>query len=124
MMRRKKLISFIVTDSSSNSVAGGSLWVRESQPSLRYPRTEQPYLISMYTNPAHRRKGLASMIVKEAIEWSRKHHYPRMFLHASSMGEPVYVGLGFERTTEMRLNLEESSPSPGKVPHLRKGHPF
>jgi GNAT superfamily N-acetyltransferase len=106
MMRRKKLVCFLVTDSRGNPVAGGGLLLREIIPSPRYPGTEQPYLLSMYTDPASRRKGLATMIVRHSIEWSRARGYPRLNLHASEMGEPVYARLGFERTTEMRLALD------------------
>lgn len=108
MMRRKVLISFVVTESSGKAVAGGSLWIRENQPSPRYPGTGMPYLMSMYTEPEFRGMGLASLVVKGAIAWAREHHYPRMNLHASEMGEPVYAKLGFERTTEMRLILSKS----------------
>jgi len=106
LMRRKKLIPFLVTDSAGNPVAGGTVWIRENQPSPRYPVTEMPYLMSMYTDPAYRRKGLATMIVKHAIKLARARGYPRLVLHASEMGEPVYARLGFQRTTEMRLALD------------------
>jgi len=112
MLRNKKLVPFLVVDANGNAVAGGSIWLREVHPSPRYPGTEQPYLMSMFTDPAYRRKGLASLIVKEAIDWSRKHGYIRLTLHASRMGEPVYAKLGFERTTEMRLILDQPRPVP------------
>lgn len=116
LMKRKKLISFLVTDSKGFHVAGGSIWIREVQPSPRYEGTEQPYLMSMYTDPRYRGKGLATMLVKHTIKWSREHGYPRLSLHASNMGEPVYAKEGFERTTEMRLNLA----SPPEARPLRR----
>ena len=65
----------------------------------------QPYLLSMYTEPDFRRRGVASMVVKEAINWCRKNKYERLMLHASEMGRKVYSQLGFKRTWEMRLDL-------------------
>jgi GNAT superfamily N-acetyltransferase len=115
MMKRKKLVSFLVTDKTGRPVAGGSVWVRENQPSPRYRAIEMPYLMSMYTKPTYRNRGIATMIVNEAIEWSRNHGYPRITLHASQMGEPVYAKLGFEMGREMRLILD-SSPFPGSGP--------
>lgn len=105
MMRKKKFVSFLALNRIKEPVAGGSLWVRETQPSARYPGTEVPYLISMYTRPDNRGKGLATLIVKEAIRWAKEQGYTRLTLHASKMGEPVYTRLGFEPTTEMRLIL-------------------
>jgi GNAT superfamily N-acetyltransferase len=108
MLRARRLIPFLVTDHDGKVVAGGSLWLRENHPSPRYRGTLQPYLMSMFTEPAYRRRGLATLIVKEAIDWSRKHGYSRLVLHASDMGEPVYAKLGFERTSEMRLFLDSA----------------
>ena len=116
MMKRRKFFPFLVTDRTGRPVAGGSVWVRENQPSPRYSVVEMPYLMSMYTDPAYRRKGLASMIVRHAIQWSRARGYPRLILHASEMGEPVYARLGFQRTTEMRMALDPR----GKPTQVRK----
>ena len=111
MMRRKKLIPFLVTDRTGKPIAGGSVWIRENQPSPRYSVTEMPYLMSMYTAPAYRSRGLATMVVKHAIKLARARGYPRLVLHASEMGEPVYARLGFQRTTEMRLALDPRGKS-------------
>jgi GNAT superfamily N-acetyltransferase len=120
MLRQKRFVPFVVTDASGKAVAGGSLWLRENLPSPRYQGTLQPYLMSMFTEKAHRRKGLATMIVKEAIEWSKKHGYSRLTLHASEMGEPVYAKQGFERTTEMRLFLDSSHLGVTPPSHVAK----
>jgi GNAT superfamily N-acetyltransferase len=117
MLRKKKLIPFVITDAKGRPVAGGSLWLRENLPSPRYRGTLQPYLMSMFTETAYRRKGLATMIVKEAIEWSKKNGYSRVTLHASETGEPVYAKQGFERTTEMRLFLDASHLGAPTPPH-------
>jgi GNAT superfamily N-acetyltransferase len=120
MMRRKKLFPFLVTDPKGLPVAGGSIWIREYQPSPRYKGTEQPYLMSMYTDPRYRGKGLATMIVKHAIKWSSERGYPRLSLHASDMGEPVYAKQGFKRTTEMRYVLNPSPPKEKETSRVRK----
>jgi GNAT superfamily N-acetyltransferase len=64
-----------------------------------------PYLMSMYTETAFRRKGIAKSIVCNAIAWSREHGYDKINLHASEMGRHLYESLGFSATTEMRLRL-------------------
>ncbi|HZW85419.1 MAG TPA: GNAT family N-acetyltransferase [Nitrososphaerales archaeon] len=108
-LRKKKLVCFLVEDSDGNVVAGGSIWLKPTQPSPRVPGSERPYLMSMYTEPSHRRKGLATILVRHAIRWSKAHGYRRLELHASDEGREVYARLGFERTWEMRLDLTKLS---------------
>ena len=69
-------------------------------------RLTVPYLLSMFTEPAHRGKGYASRIVREAVSWARMHGYDAVTLHASDYGESIYRREGFTRTVEMRLRLK------------------
>src|SRR2546425_11843466 len=87
--------------------AGGCLWLQPVQPRPQRSSMVQPYLLSMYTEPDFRKKGAASLVVEEAIKWCMKRRYERLMLHASQMGRGVYSRLGFKRTWEMRLNLED-----------------
>jgi len=63
--------------------------------------------MSMFTEPAHRGKGHASRIVREAVRWARAHGYDAITLHASDYGESIYRREGFTRTMEMRLRLRD-----------------
>jgi GNAT superfamily N-acetyltransferase len=60
----------------------------------------------MYTEHAHRGKGVATKIVKESIRWAKAKGFPRMTLHASEMGRSVYEKLGFHQTWEMKIDLK------------------
>ncbi len=62
--------------------------------------------MSMYTEPQQRGKGLATRIATEAMKWARKNGYPRMTLHASDLGKPIYLKLGWKQTSEMRFDIE------------------
>jgi len=83
------------------------LWL---QPALPNPegetRLHRPYLFSMFTEPQFRRKGVASSIVRQAVEWCRKNGYPRLTLHASKKGRGLYAKYGFTRTWEMRRQIK------------------
>ena len=83
----------------------GAVWVREIQPRPGAALRRQPYLLSMYTEPAFRGKGLATKIVETAIAWAKARGFPSMTLHASDLGRGVYEKLGFRMTTEMRLRF-------------------
>jgi GNAT superfamily N-acetyltransferase len=100
-----KLIGLIARSPDGKVAGSGCIWLREEQPRPTNPRQEVPYLMSMYTEPTFRRKGVAKAIVKRALGWCREHNYDRVVLHASTQGKPLYESLGFESTTEMRLKF-------------------
>ncbi len=104
-LKNHELMAWVVKSSDGRIAGGGCVWLQTVQPRPHRVSMVQPYLLSMYTEPDFRRRGVASMVVKEAIEWCRKNKYERLMLHASEMGRKVYSKLGFKRTWEMRLDL-------------------
>ena len=104
-LKNHELIAWVVKSSDGRVAGGGCVWLEPVQPRPHRVSMVQPYLLSMYTEPGFRRRGVASMVVKEAIAWCRKNKYERLMLHASVMGRKVYHKLGFRRTWEMRLDL-------------------
>jgi len=104
-MRAGRLHCFLVEDRSGSVLGGGALWLREVQPYPGFGGGMVPYLMSMYTEPAHRGRGIATMIVEHAVAWSRSRGYGSITLHASKMGRPLYEKLGWEDGSEMELNL-------------------
>jgi len=65
----------------------------------------EAYVLNVYTEPAHRRRGLSRRLMLALIDWCRKQQLTRITLHASKFGRPVYESLGFTPTNEMRLVL-------------------
>ncbi len=106
MIRKKRLVGFLAIGENGEAIGGGCVWERDTQPSPgSEPMLKSPYLMSMYTKPKHRGKGIASAIVREAMAWCKKNGYRTMLLHASEDGRPVYSKLGWKRTWEMRVDL-------------------
>lgn len=101
----KKLVPFIVKTKSEEVAGSGCILIQEDQPRPSVRKSEHPYLLSMYTLPKFREKGVASLVVKEAIDWSISHGYDRITLHASDQGKSIYEKFGFQQTNEMRLKL-------------------
>jgi GNAT superfamily N-acetyltransferase len=66
---------------------------------------QEAYVVNVYTDPAHRRRGLSRRLMEELIGWSRAQGLTRLTLHASVHGRPMYESLGFAPTNEMRLLL-------------------
>jgi GNAT superfamily N-acetyltransferase len=118
-MKSGKLVGFIAETQDDKAVAGGCVWLQERQPRPGWPGGTIPYLLSMYTDPAHRRKGLAARIVRAAIKWCKASGYWRLTLHASKQGRRVYAGLGFEDGSEMRREWGRKK-NPRKVSTRRR----
>ena len=61
-------------------------------------------IINVFTEPEWRRRGLAALLIKRIIDWSRQEGIDSLVLHASDEGRGLYERLGFIATTEMRFN--------------------
>jgi len=106
-IRSGKFVAWVVEASDPGVVGGGCLWLRPVQPRPNVAQPVEPYLLSMFTEPGFRKKGVASQILKAAIKWSRNRGYGRILLHASEKGRGLYRKHGFKRTWEMRLELHK-----------------
>lgn len=104
-LRRETVVGWLIEAEREGAVAGGIVWLRPSVGRPGAPHPVQPFLLSMYTEPEWRRRGLASLIVKEAVKWTKRNGYKGLWLHASSMGRSLYARHGFRRTWEMMLEL-------------------
>jgi GNAT superfamily N-acetyltransferase len=86
-------------------VAGGVVLVNP-WPSHPYDgQCRRATILNMYTDPAFRRQGIARRLMQTMIDWCRSEGFVHVTLHASDKGRPLYEGLGFEPTNEMRLDL-------------------
>jgi GNAT superfamily N-acetyltransferase len=103
--RSGTLVGWIVETPAGIVAGGGCVWLRPKQPGPRSRGVIEPYLLSMYTEPEYRRKGVASKIVREVVKWSARKGYGRVLLHASKKGRNLYQKHGFTRIWEMRLEL-------------------
>jgi len=63
------------------------------------------YVLNVYVEPAHRKRGLARAVIEAALDACRARRIRIVSLHASESGRSLYARLGFEPTTEMRLEL-------------------
>lgn len=86
------------------AVAGGGLQLRTLMPRPGYVRGEpEGLIVSMWTDPEHRRRGLGRRVVEAILAWGRANGVTRFTLHASDAGRPLYELFGFRQTNEMRL---------------------
>ena len=88
-------------------VGGGGIIVQRGVPRPENVHgDEEAYLLNVYVDPPHRRRGLARLLMDEMLAWCREHGLARIVLHASDDGRTLYEMLGFHSVAnEMRLIL-------------------
>ncbi|HVQ35450.1 MAG TPA: GNAT family N-acetyltransferase [Candidatus Bathyarchaeia archaeon] len=94
-----------LAEAGSSIVAGGGIVILDFQSHPIDPRPRRAFVVNMYTDPAHRRKGLARRLMETMIAWARAEGHATIYLHASDEGRGLYESLGFTPTNEMRLML-------------------
>ena len=104
-MSREEYRSWFAIAEDGSIAAGAGLWLMNWPPGLHTPEPWRGNILNVYTEPAHRRRGLARTLVIEAKEWCGAHGIRVVILHASDQGRPLYEALGFQPTSEMRVLL-------------------
>lgn len=84
-------------------VAGLGLWIMDWLPAFDGVTFVRPYVCNVYTEPSHRKQGIARQLVEVMLEYCKACGYPRVRLHASIYGKPIYEKLGFIPTNEMEF---------------------
>src|SRR5206468_12993468 len=88
-MKSNRFAGFIV-DVGGEPVASGCLWLMHVQPRPNWEGTTAAYLLSMFTEPAHRGRGHGARIVQEAIRVAQARGIPVRQLQTYACGEPNY----------------------------------
>ena len=91
-------------------VAGGGMQLRRVLPRPdRSGRLQKPgpqgLIVNVYTEKEWRRRGLAELVMRTMLQWSRENGVASVVLHASSMGRGLYERLGFVASNEMHYSL-------------------
>jgi GNAT superfamily N-acetyltransferase len=96
-----------VIEAQGQVVAGGGVLVRPLLPRPECTRgSAEAYVLNVYTEPLHRRRGLARQLMQVILDWCAARAITRVSLHASDDGRPLYAALGFLQTNEMRLERQ------------------
>jgi GNAT superfamily N-acetyltransferase len=87
-------------------VAGAGVFLHRLLPRLENPDGRpEAYVLNVYTDPVFRRRGLARKLMETIRDWCAEEGLPRVSLHASNAGRPMYEQLGFRVSNEMRLEI-------------------
>jgi GNAT superfamily N-acetyltransferase len=100
-------LGWVAVASTGEVGAGSGLIVMPWPPG---PMTLDPrcaFVFNVYTAPAHRKRGLARLLMDAMHAWCRSEGIERVVLNASSFGHPLYESIGYVVADEpmMRLRL-------------------
>ncbi len=87
----------------SSIVAGLGLWLMDWPPHMVAAGQWRGNVLNVYTEPKHRRQGMARALMHIALEWCAGNQVDALILHASPEGSALYESFGFTPTNEMRL---------------------
>lgn len=101
-LRSEEYIAWLACD-GNEIVAGLGLWIMDWLPATDGVSLVRPYVCNVYTEPSHRKQGIARSLVELMLAYCKDCNYPRVRLHASIFGKPLYEQLGFVPTNEMEF---------------------
>ena len=80
-------------------VGGGGITILPWPPGPRYMGDRLAFVYNVYTEPAHRRRGLARLLMDAIHAWCREAGITSMALNASRDGQPLYEAMGYQVTS-------------------------
>lgn len=96
---------FMVMD-EGDPAAGIGLMSIDWPPHPAHPTQDQRgYVLNVFVEPAYRRRGLATALMKLAEAEFARRDLGFAVLHATEVGRPVYQALGWAATREMTKTL-------------------
>jgi GNAT superfamily N-acetyltransferase len=109
----------LVIEDQGRIVASVLMLLKDTVPTPVTPLSVRGYLFNVYTEPSHRRRGLAARLTDAALELARDLGIEIMELHASLEAEGLYQRMGFVPTSEMRLVMGAGIKTPKQWKHRR-----
>lgn len=88
------------------AVAMANVHVFERMPRPGLPDARWAYLANVWTDPAHRRRGVGRLLLEAVLDWCRSERMVRVVLNPSEVSLPLYRSVGFVPADGlMRLDL-------------------
>jgi GNAT superfamily N-acetyltransferase len=77
-------------------VAGGGITILPWPPGPQEMAGRLAFVYNVYTDPGHRRRGLARRIMATIHDWCHGAGLPLVALNASRDGQPLYEAMGYQ----------------------------
>jgi len=112
MLVRGEYIGWLASPEDDEEIVGGAgVQLRRVLPhplinangEITVAKGRHAIVLNVFTEPDWRRRGIAELLIKRIIDWSREEHLDSLVLHASDEARALYERLGFVATNEMRF---------------------
>jgi GNAT superfamily N-acetyltransferase len=97
--------AWLVEDERGAVVAGGGITLLPWPPGPHELSGTLPIVYNVYTETAHRRRGLARAVMETIHAWCRDRGYRVVGLAASDDGRPLYESLGYRQSWQPYMFL-------------------
>lgn len=87
--------AWLIESEDRQVVAGGGVTVLPWPPGPQYPGGRVAFVYNVYTEPAHRHRRLARMVMEAIHEFCRGAGIASVGLNASAFGQPLYESMGY-----------------------------
>jgi GNAT superfamily N-acetyltransferase len=100
-------VGYAAATTDGTIAASGGLLVMPWAPGPWQMDPRNAWIVNVYTEPAHRRHGLARQLMNAMHDWCRERGIERTALNATSVGRRIYESMGYEVVHDpmMRLGL-------------------
>ena len=97
--------AWLVETGAGEVAAGGGITVIAWPPGPHYPGDRLAFVYNMYTEPAHRHRGLARQVMDAIHAWCREAGIRFVALNASDDGRRLYEAMGYRQAPNPMMFL-------------------
>lgn len=101
----KKYLGWMAEANTGEIAAGGGLIVIPWPPGPMSMDPRCGFIFNVYTQPSHRKQGLARRLMDAMHDWCRAEGIERVVLNASVFGKPIYEAMGYVETGEPMMRM-------------------
>ena len=105
VMPRGSYRAWLVDAVDGTVAGGGGITIIPWPPGPRYGGDRLAFVYNVYTEPTHRRRGLARLVMDTIHSWCRDEGIGSMALNASRDGKPLYESMGYAESTSPMMFL-------------------
>lgn len=98
---RANLALHFIAREHRDRIACVGAFIKDDVPFRYFEPSTYGFIGDVYTEPAHRSRGLAKRLSEDAMGWLRSRGVRVVRLLASEAGRPLYQKLGFQPSDEM-----------------------
>src|SRR4051812_17040817 len=97
--------AWLIETAEGEVAAGGGITVLPWPPGPQYAGDRLAFVYNVYTEPAHRRQGLARRLMDIIHLWCRENGITSVALNASRDGKPLYQAMGYAESPSPMMFL-------------------